>query len=200
MNYVVIAGTKSTSASVTDSNDELKQFSDGRITSAAEAMWYVLGYPMHKQSPVVQRLSCTLLYDPQVQIDPDMAPEEIQDSVQDQMESSISHIKSWFILNTVDAFARTLTYVEIPMYYVWNSSGKWTRRVKRSPGSGALGRIFPVDPSSQETWALRLLLHKAKGCRSEIDLRTVGGVEKLSFVEAAMAAGINRESVYVCEA
>jgi hypothetical protein len=162
-------------------------------------MWYVLGYPMHKQSPVVQRLSCTLQYDPQVQIDPDMAPEDVQISVQEQMEFSVSHIKSWFILNTHDAFARTLTYVEIPTHYVWHSSGKWKRRVKRSPGSAALGRIFPVDPSSQETWALRLLLHKAKGCRSEIDLRTVGGVVNLSFVEAAMAAGIIRVRVLVCD-
>ena len=186
----VSAGTKTTSAAVSNSNDELKQFSDGRITSAAEAMWYVLGYPMHKQSPVVQRLSCTLLYDPQVVIDPDMAPEDIHASVQDQVETSVSHLKSWFILNATDAFARTLTYIEIPMYYVWHTSGRWKRRVKCKDGSGALGRIYPIDPSLQETWALRLLLHKAKGCQSEKDIRTVGGEEKVTFVEAAMAAGL----------
>jgi hypothetical protein len=186
----VSAGTKATSAAVSNSNDELKQFSEGRITSAAEAMWYVLGYPMHKQSPTVQRLSCTLQYNPQVKIDPDMAPEDIQASVQDQLETSVSHLKSWFILNATDAFARTLTYVELPMYYVWHMSGRWKRRVKCQSGSGAVGRIYPVDPSLSETWALRLLLHHARGCLCESDIRTVRGVEELTFVAAAMAAGI----------
>ncbi len=184
------AGTKATSAAVSNSNDELKQFSEGRITSAAEAMWYVLGYPMHKQHPTVQKLSCTLQYNPQVQIDPDMAPEDIQASVQDQMETSVSHLKSWFILNASDAFARTLTYVEIPMHYVWHMSGRWKRRVKLQGGITALGRIYPVDPSSSETWALRLLLHQARGCLCEREIRTVRGEEQLTFVAAAMAAGI----------
>ena len=40
----IFKGTKATSSSVTDSNDEIQQFSDGRITSAAEALWHVLRF------------------------------------------------------------------------------------------------------------------------------------------------------------
>ncbi|CAN7061289.1 unnamed protein product, partial [Brassica oleracea var. botrytis] len=36
---------------------------------------------------------------------------------------------AWFKLNEVDAFARTLTYIQIPNYYTYSKSQKnWTRR------------------------------------------------------------------------
>ena len=95
---IVSSGTKTTSAAVTDENDELKLFSDARITSTAEAMWYVLGYPMHKQFPVVQRLGCSSTYNPQVCFDPELELEEIKASVQMQLQLSPSHLKAWFIM------------------------------------------------------------------------------------------------------
>nr|GFA55098.1 hypothetical protein [Tanacetum cinerariifolium] len=37
--------------------------------------------------------------------------------------------KSWMELNQTDTFARTLLYVEIPKFYVWNQKQRiWTRR------------------------------------------------------------------------
>jgi|LauGreDrversion4_2_1035121.scaffolds.fasta_scaffold405883_1 hypothetical protein len=185
---ILSSGTKTTSAAVTDENDELKLFSDARITSTAEAMWYVLGYPMHKQSPGVQRLGCSSTYNPQVCFDPDLEPEDIEASVQMQLQLSPSHLKSWFILNTTDHFARTLAYIDIPSYYTWDELGRWKRRIR--PNSAALGRLYPVDPTSQEQWALRLLLLHVKGCQCEADIRTVFGEERLTFVAAAMAAGL----------
>ena len=123
-------------------------------------MWYVLGYPMHKQFPCVQRLGCSSTYNPQVSFDPDLEPRDIEASVQLQLQTSPSHLKSWFILNATDPFARTLAYINIPNYYSWDEGGRWKRRKQ---AIGSLGRLYPVDPRSQEQWALRLLLLHVKG-------------------------------------
>jgi hypothetical protein len=115
---------------------------------------------MHKQFPCVQRLGCSSTYNPQVSFDPDLEPRDIEASVQLQLQTSPSHLKSWFILNATDAFARTISYIDIPNYYSWDEVGRWKRRKQ---AIGALGRLYPVDPRSQEQWALRLLLLHVKG-------------------------------------
>ncbi|CAN6968928.1 unnamed protein product, partial [Brassica oleracea var. botrytis] len=55
----------------------------------------------------------------------------------------------WMVLCRRSAFARTLTYVQIPEYFVWNNSSKvWTERKKGK----AIGRIIAVHPSSGDRY------------------------------------------------
>jgi hypothetical protein len=97
-------------------------------------------------------------------------------------------LAAWFTLNLVDIFASTLTYVEIPNWYVWQPADKvWKRRTRKSQ---VLGRLYPVDPTSQEACALRLLLLHARGCTSFDSIRTVFGELRPTFVEAAQASGL----------
>jgi len=183
----IYKGTKASSAAVSNANDEIQQFSDGRITSAAEAIWHVLRFEMHSQLPSVIRLGCQLKNDPNVEFDPQQLPDDILAAAEMESEQT-NHISAWFDLNTVDEFARTLTYVEIPTFYVWDlAHHKWVRRKTKTL---VLGRIYPVDPASREKSALRVLLLHVRGCTSEETIRTVYGEVRPTFVEAAIAAGL----------
>ena len=64
----------------------------GRITSAAEAIWSVLGFPAHGQSPSVQRLVCNLPNDPNVNFDSQATAEHILDCAEGAL-CSPSHLK-----------------------------------------------------------------------------------------------------------
>jgi hypothetical protein len=183
----IYKGSKTSSATVHNSDDEIQLFSDGRLTSAAESIWHVLGFDLHKQEPAVQRLGCSLPDDPDVQFSATHTPDEVADAADEALRST-SHIVAWFELNAVDAFARTLLYVDIPVHYIWSSHDRrWKRRKYKIR---VLGRIYPVDPSSREAWALRVLLQHSRGCVSSTDLRTVCGEERETFWEAAVAAGL----------
>ncbi len=184
----IYKGSKTSSATVHNSDDEIQLFSDGRITSAAESMWHVLGFDTHKQEPAVQRLGCSLPEDPDVQFSANHTPDEVVDAA-DQALLTTSHIVAWFKLNAVDAFARTLLYVDIPAHYIWNSIDRqWKRR--KYLKIRVLGRIYPVDPSSREAWALRVLLLHSRGCVSSADIRTVCGDVRATYWDAAVAAGL----------
>ncbi|GJV26544.1 putative PIF1 DNA helicase/replication protein A1-like protein [Tanacetum coccineum] len=51
------------------------------------------------------------------------------DYVVDKSSVNETKFKSWMELNQTDPFARTLLYVEIPKFYVWNQKQRiWTRR------------------------------------------------------------------------
>ena len=183
----IFKGSKSSCAAVTNEHDEIQQFSDGRITSAAEAMWNVLRFEMHSQLPTVVRLGCNLPCDPVVIFDPTATDEAILTAAA-QQKQQLNHLLGWFTLNRCDESARSLLYVEIPTSYTWNEADrKWQRRKNRC---SVLGRLYPVDPASREGWAMRTLLLHARGCTSEIDVRTVNHVVWPSFVEAALAAGL----------
>jgi hypothetical protein len=183
----VYKGTQTSTASVVNPNDEIRQFSDGRITSAAEAIWSVLGFPAHGQSPSVQRLGCNLPNDPNVNFDSQATDEHILDCAEGAL-CSPSHLKSWFKLNRVDAFARTLLYVQIPEFYTWNKlQSEWCRR---KSAWKCLGRVHPADFSNRERWALRTLLLHSRGCQCEEDLRTVCEELKPTFWDAAISLGL----------
>ncbi len=183
----VYKGTQTSTGSITNPNDEIRQFSDGRITSAAEAIWSVLGFQSHGQSPSVQRLGCNLPNDPNVEFDSQATPELLLESAEKSL-CSPSHLKSWFKLNRVDAFARTLLYVQIPEFYTWNQlQSEWCRR---KSAWKCLGRVHPADFSNRERWALRTLLLHSRGCQSEEDLRTVCNELKPTFWDAAVSLGL----------
>ncbi|CAG7897143.1 unnamed protein product [Brassica rapa] len=61
----------------------------------------------------------------------------------------------------------TLTYVQIPEYFVWNNSIKiWSERKKGK----TIGRIVVVQPSAGDRYYLRILINKIKVPRSYDEL------------------------------
>ena len=168
--------------------DEIKQFSESRVTSSAAAIWQTLGLPSHKQSPIVIRLGFRLPQDISVVFDPDNDADEIIAAANSAC-SRPTELSSWFLLNQVDEFARSLTYVEVPEHYVYSEKDRcWSRR-QRNVGA-VLGRLYPVDVCNREALAMRLLLLEVKGCTCVEDIRKVGETQFSTFVEAAMALGI----------
>ena len=169
-------------------DDEIKAFSEARVTSSASAIWQTLGFPSHKQSPSIIRLGFRLPQETSVVFHPSDSVDEIMEAANSAL-SRPTELSSWFLLNQTDVRARTLTYVTVPEHYVYKEKERcWVRR-QRNMGT-VLGRLYPVDVSNREAFALRLLLHEVKGCTCVEDIRKVGETQFSTFVEAAMALGI----------
>ena len=84
----------------------------------------------------------------------------------------------WMVLCRRSAFARTLTYVQIPEYFVWNNNSKvWSERKKGK----TIGRIVAVHPSAGDRYYLRILINKIKGPRSYDELKTFNDVKYHDF-------------------
>nr|GFB84183.1 hypothetical protein [Tanacetum cinerariifolium] len=90
-------------------------------------------------------------------------------------------------LNQTDTFARTLLYVEIPKFYVWNQKQRiWTRRKQ----SKSLGRIHHVPLSWGELYYLRAILRKVRGPMEWDDLKKVDDVLYPTYRDACYARGL----------
>nr|GEU86932.1 uncharacterized protein [Tanacetum cinerariifolium] len=104
-------------------------------------------------------------------------------------KSSVNETKfeSWMELNQMDTFARTLLYVEIPKFYVWNQKQRiWTRRKQGK----ILGRIHHVPPSWGELYYLRAILNKVRGPMEWDDLKKVDDVLYPTYRDACYARGL----------
>ncbi|GJT18623.1 ATP-dependent DNA helicase PIF1-like protein [Tanacetum coccineum] len=90
-------------------------------------------------------------------------------------------------LNQTDTFARSLLYVEIPRYFVWNQKQRvWTRRKQGK----SLGRIHHVPPSWGELYYLRAILNKVRGPMEWDDLKKVDDVLYPTYRDACYARGL----------
>lgn len=95
----------------------------------------------------------------------------------------------WFTLNLTDPEARQYLYSEIPNYDSYDKTTKTWNRRQRS--RGAIGRLYFVQPSDTERFALRLLLLHMRGATSFDYLRTTDdGVIYPTFQAAALARGL----------
>jgi len=59
----------------------------------------------------------------------------------------------WMVQCRTSAFARTLTYVQIPEFFPWNNSSKvWSERKRGT----SIGRVVTVHPASgdRHSWSL----------------------------------------------
>ncbi|XP_033131448.1 uncharacterized protein LOC103828425 [Brassica rapa] len=83
-------------------------------------------------------------------------------------------------------FAQTLTYVQIPEYFVWNNNAKvWTERKKRK----TIGRVVDVHPSVGDRYYLRVLINKIHGPRSYDELKTYNDVKYPDFKSVCHVRG-----------
>jgi hypothetical protein len=136
--------------------NEIRCFLSGRLLTASEAAWRLLGLKLHQELPPVFRLDVHLPYDQQMIFDPTHDPLDILEAA----ERSSSTLLEWFALNVRDPEARQYKYSSIPEHYVWKQ-GVWFRRERLSCMS--VGRMFGVSPCHAELFALRSLLDCVSG-------------------------------------
>ena len=161
--------------------NEIQAHLSGRLLSAGEAVWRLLGLPLHKEYPSVMRLHIHLPNEHTIIFDPTVEAEDIAQTA----AATTSTLLQWFELNQQDTAARALTYLEIPEHYVWHDQ-MWTRRKKQKQ----LGRMYSVSPRNQELFALRRLLLIVRGATGWADLLCVDGHCYNSFQAACGARGM----------
>lgn len=163
--------------SLQNRSDEITQYQMARYISSNEAVWRILGFPIHERYPTVFHLSVHLENGQRVYFTEATA----------RSRASLppaTTLTSFFNLCSTDFFAKTLLYSEVPKYYTWNASTK--KFIRRKQGkqvegwpnifsSDALGRIYTIHPQNAECFYLRLLLINVPGPTSFQHLRTVNG-------------------------
>jgi hypothetical protein len=168
----------------TEPVDEIKMYLDARYVSASESIWRIFHYRLHNHTPNVQRLAIHL---------PDQQSITFQDG--DDLQNVINHankrmttLTAWFQENLEDTEAHKYKYIDFPLYYTWNKTHcKWN---SRKTATGAIGRLYMVQPSEGERYYLRILLTHVKGATCFDDLKSVNGHICRSFKEACIRLGL----------
>ncbi|UYV70222.1 hypothetical protein LAZ67_7002235, partial [Cordylochernes scorpioides] len=106
-------------------------------------------------------------------------------------------LTEFFALCQRDNFAKTLLYVEVPVYYIWSATKSWQPRKQGTRiadqvafASDAIGRVYTVHPNFEECFYLRMLLHSVRGPTSFAALRTINGVLCKTYKEACLHLGL----------
>ena len=170
----------------TVSVDEIDAYLTGRLLTASEAVWRILGLKLHKEHPPVMRLDIHLPGHQQVVFDPTSDVRDIFEAA----ERTSSTLLEWFALNIRDVSARKYLYAEIPEFYVWKD-GTWMPRELR--GCLGVGRIYGVSMYNYELFALRALLKCQRGCQCFSDLLMVDGFIHATFRDACAAFGMTHD-------
>ncbi|XP_054711426.1 uncharacterized protein LOC129221016 [Uloborus diversus] len=87
--------------------DEIEIYESGRYISSSEAVWKILGFPIHERYPAVIHLAVHLENGQRVYF----TAHNIHNKVAKPPETTLS---AFFNLCKIDEFARTLLYVEVP--------------------------------------------------------------------------------------
>nr|XP_042898738.1 uncharacterized protein LOC107440395 [Parasteatoda tepidariorum] len=169
-------------------HDEVQHYEIGRYISSNEAVWRILGFPIHERHPTVVHLSVHLENGQRVYFTSENARERAQ-------APPVTTLTSFFSLCQNDDFAHTLLYNQLPKYYTWSaSSKKWVRwksgqivsANKGIKSSDAPGRVYTIHPNNSECFHLRLLLHEVHGPTSFNDLKTFGEIKCETFKQACL--------------
>ncbi|XP_053100132.1 uncharacterized protein LOC128322591 [Hemicordylus capensis] len=173
-------------------HDEIKTFMDSRYFSAPEAAWHLNGFEMHYQSHTIHRLAVHLPDKQSVFFNPN----DISTAAQ-RASNRDTHLTAWFKLNQQEQEARSILYLDIPFYYVFDSAN-CTWKLRQRGAEKVIGRMYSVNlPSDPECYCLHLLLLHVSGAVSFEDLRSVNGNVYPTFLEAAKIRGlINDDQVW----
>lgn len=175
-----------------DPRNEIETFRAGRYVSSNEAVWRILGLPLHERYPTVVHLAVHLPNGERIYF----TEQNFNERIATPPKTTLA---AFFHLCQNDDFAKTLLYSEVPRYYTWNSSRKeWKRRVQGTPVEGwpgvkcgdALGRIYTVHVSNFECYCLRMLLNVLRGPTSFENLRSVDEQTRATFREACEMRGL----------
>lgn len=165
--------------------DEIDAYLSGRLLTASEATWRLLGLKLHKEFPSVVRLDVHLPDHQTVVFDPTQDVRDIFEAA----ERSSSTLLEWFALNRRDPSARRHLYSEIPEFYVW-CKNTWQPRSSLKKGCISVGRMFSVSVHNVELFSLRTLLKCQRGCLHFTDILSVDGVIYSTFRDACAALGL----------
>ncbi|XP_048613489.1 uncharacterized protein LOC125587294 [Brassica napus] len=162
--------------------NEIQEYIEARYLSACESMWRTFKFHIHKRKPSVEKLIIHLEGEHNITIkETDNLGRIIR---KPGIEKTM--FTEWMVLCRRSEFARTLTYVQIPEYFVWNNNSKvWTERKKGK----TIGRIVAVHPSAGDRYYLRILINKIKGPRSYDELKTFNDVKYPDFKSVCHALG-----------
>lgn len=164
--------------------DEIEAYLQGRMLSASEAVFRILGLRLHQEWPPVICLNIHLPNHERLIFDPTVSREELADSPEGD-----TTLNAWFKLNNECVEARQYLYIDIPEHYCWNINIKrWEKR--KYQNKIAVGRTYAVSPRNTELYALRLLLNVVRGALSWLCLLNVDGWICSTFHEAALARGL----------
>lgn len=106
-------GSDQATYSVNDENNEIEIFQSGRYISSSEAVWRILGFPIHERDPTVVHLAVHLENGQRVYFNNNT---NIQDFAVSPPKTTLTE---FFKLCSEDDFAKTLLYSEVPAYYTW---------------------------------------------------------------------------------
>ena len=98
-----------------------------RYVSTCEVAWRIFKFPIHYRSTAVEKLTFHL---PGKQNIIFRGKDKLKDVIGRKLLENTMFL-AWFKLNEVDAFARTLTYIQIPNYYTYSKSQKKFSRRKQ---------------------------------------------------------------------
>ncbi|CAN7018127.1 unnamed protein product, partial [Brassica oleracea var. botrytis] len=176
------SGSEGSMEKVVRQRNEIQDYIEARYLSACESMWRTFAFHMHKRKPSVEKLIIHLEGEHNITV-------KSTDNVgrvihKPGIEKTM--FTGWMVLCRRSVFARTLTYVQIPEYFVWNNSAKvWTEHKKGK----TIGRVITVHPSAGDRYYLRVLINKIKGPRSYDELKTYNDVKYPDFKSVCHARG-----------
>ncbi|KAF8077404.1 hypothetical protein N665_1040s0008 [Sinapis alba] len=163
-------------------SNEIQDYVEGRYLSACESMWRIFAFPIHKRKPSVQKLIIHLEGEHSITVKEkdDLGRVLRRPGIEKKM------FTEWMVLCQTSEFARTLIYVQIPEYFVWNNATKvWSERKR----GRCIGRVVTIHPSSGDRYYLRILINKIKDPRSYAELKTYNDVTYPDFKSVCCARG-----------
>lgn len=163
--------------------NEIDQHLASRYVSPVEAIWHILEFPMHEESPTVYRLPVHLEGHHLVYFEPGQNPAEILA----RQNVAKTPLTAWFDANLLHPEANQVLYPDFPRTWVYVKKTKvWKMRQR----GDAIGRMYFASPNSGERFYLRMLLTVVAGATSFQHLRTFDGVVHDTFREACVARGL----------
>ena len=169
--------------------NEVDTWVDGREISSTQAVWQGLGIPLFGNMPAITRLPLHLENDELVRFEED---DILEDVLAEKPKQTM--LVAYFERCLIDEFAKTLKYIEFPVYYVWNSKEhKWNPRKQYD----MVGRMYVTSPKQGELYYLQIILNTKVGITSFTDARTYQNIEYATFYETCRAMGILDNDQYV---
>uniref|UniRef100_A0A0D3BP59 ATP-dependent DNA helicase n=1 Tax=Brassica oleracea var. oleracea TaxID=109376 RepID=A0A0D3BP59_BRAOL len=177
-------GSGGSKEKVVRQRNEIQDYIEARYLSACESMWRTFAFHIHKRKSSVEKLIIHLEGEHNITITVKSTDNLGRVIRKPGIEKTM--FTEWMVLCRRSAFAQTLTYVQIPEYFVWNNSAKvWTERKKGK----TIGRVVAVHPSAGDRYYLRILINKIKGPRSYDELKTYNDVKYPDFKSVCQARG-----------
>ncbi|XP_048615651.1 uncharacterized protein LOC125588377 [Brassica napus] len=167
-------GSGGSKEKVVSQRNEIQDYIEARYLSACDSMWRTFAFHIHKRKPSVEKLIIHLEGEHNITV---KSTDNLGRVIRKPgIEKTM--FTEWMVLCRRSAFARTLTYVQIPQYFVWNNSAKvWTERKKGK----SIGRVVAVHPLAGDRYYLRVLINKIEGPKSYDELKTYNNVKYPDF-------------------